>query len=86
MDRGSRDGVHASKEVIFVVSRNIKAGCEKEYDDWLRRYLILEKKVPGYIGTTIIMQGGSNSVVKHNSQIYRQGLAGCMGKFGTISS
>ena len=65
MDMGSRDGEQASKELTIVVSRKIKPGCEKEYDDWLGRYLILERKVPGYVGTTIITQGGTNSAVRH---------------------
>ncbi|MGC1927978.1 MAG: hypothetical protein WA667_03315 [Candidatus Nitrosopolaris sp.] len=62
MDKGSE---HASEELTIVVSRKIKPGCEKEYDDWLGRYLILERKVPGYVGTTIITQGGTDSAVTH---------------------
>ena len=65
MDKGSRDGEHTSKEVIIVISRKIKLGFEKEYDEWLSRYLKLEREVPGYMGTTIIMQGGTSSAVRH---------------------
>jgi antibiotic biosynthesis monooxygenase (ABM) superfamily enzyme len=42
MGKESLDGEQASKD-----------GCENEYDEWLR-YLMLERKVPGYVGTTII--------------------------------
>ena len=59
------DDKHAPKEVTAVISRNIKAGHEKDYDDWLRRYMISERKVPGYLGTTIIAPGGSNSSVRY---------------------
>jgi antibiotic biosynthesis monooxygenase (ABM) superfamily enzyme len=52
-----------SNEVTFVISRNIKSGYEKQYDDWLRRYLAIERKAPGYLGTTIIMPGGTNSTI-----------------------
>jgi uncharacterized protein len=65
MGTESRDGEHIPKEVTIVISRKIKPGCEKEYDDWLRRYLILERKIPGYVGTTIITQGGNDSAVRH---------------------
>jgi antibiotic biosynthesis monooxygenase (ABM) superfamily enzyme len=39
-------------EVTSVICRNIKAGNEKDYDDWLLRYLTFERKAPGYLGTT----------------------------------
>lgn len=48
------EGNHPN-EVTKVVSRKIKPGYEKEYDDWLRRYLAIERKASGYLGTTIIM-------------------------------
>jgi antibiotic biosynthesis monooxygenase (ABM) superfamily enzyme len=65
VDKGSPDAEHASKEVTVVISRKVKPGYEKEYDEWLRRYLILGKKVPGYVGATIITQGGTNSAIRH---------------------
>jgi uncharacterized protein len=58
MDKGNPQAEHASKEVTIVISRKVKPGYEKEYDDWLRRYLMVEKTVPGYVGATIITQGG----------------------------
>jgi uncharacterized protein len=65
MDNRGQDSKHAPKEVTAVISRNIKAGHEKDYDDWLQRYMISERKVPGYLGTTIIAPGGSNSSVRY---------------------
>jgi antibiotic biosynthesis monooxygenase (ABM) superfamily enzyme len=56
MDGESQVGKHVSKEVTVVVSRKIKPGCEKDYDDWLRHLLMLLRKVPGYLGTTTIME------------------------------
>ena len=50
-----------SRTITSVISRNIKPGYEKEYDDWVQRYLTLERKAPGYLGTTIILLGGSSS-------------------------
>jgi antibiotic biosynthesis monooxygenase (ABM) superfamily enzyme len=50
----------ASKEVTVVVNIRIKPGCEKDYDEWLGRFLILERKVPGYLGTTTIMESGTD--------------------------
>jgi antibiotic biosynthesis monooxygenase (ABM) superfamily enzyme len=46
MDKGSPYAEQASKEVTIVISRKIEPGCEQQYDDWLRRYLMLEKRVP----------------------------------------
>jgi hypothetical protein len=51
-------------DVTIVISRKIKPGCEKQYDDWLRRYLMIEKNIPGYVGTTIITQGGTDSAIR----------------------
>ena len=42
----NQDGEQASKEVTVVVHRKIKPGCEKDYDEWLRRFLIPGRKVP----------------------------------------
>jgi antibiotic biosynthesis monooxygenase (ABM) superfamily enzyme len=44
-----------------LISRNIKPGYEKDYDDWLRRLLALERKALGYLGTTVVLSGGINS-------------------------
>src|SRR5215216_3750069 len=66
MGSESRDGDQESKEVTtVVVSKKIKHGCEKDYDDWLRRLLMLERKIPGYLGTITIMHGGTDSAVRH---------------------
>src|SRR5919205_3757354 len=65
MGSASQDGERAPKEVTVVVSRKIKHGCEKDYDEWLRRLLILVRKVPGYVGTTTIMHDGTDSAVRH---------------------
>ena len=52
-------------EVVSVISRNIKPGHEKDYDDWLQRYLTLERNAPGYIGATIIIPGGNSSALRY---------------------
>jgi antibiotic biosynthesis monooxygenase (ABM) superfamily enzyme len=56
---------HHQNEVISIVCRRIIPGYEKDYDDWLRRYLNMEKNVPGYIGTTVIIPGGSKSTIRY---------------------
>jgi uncharacterized protein len=48
-----------------VISRNIKPGHEKDYDDWLQRYLTLERNAPGYIGATIIIPGGNSLALRY---------------------
>jgi len=65
MSNVSRDGEHAAKDVTIVISRKIKPGCEKQYDEWFRRFLMIEKNIPGYVGTTIITQGGTDSTIRH---------------------
>jgi uncharacterized protein len=56
---------NTSKTVTSVISRSIKSGYEKEYNDWVQRYLTLERKAAGYLGTTIILPGGANSNVRY---------------------
>jgi antibiotic biosynthesis monooxygenase (ABM) superfamily enzyme len=75
MDDESRDGEHSSKDVTVVISRKVKPGYENEFDEWLRRYLILERKVPGYVGTTIITQGGTDSAIRHIIHRFRDKLS-----------
>jgi len=58
-------GDHHQNQVTSVICRNIKPGYEKDYDNWARRYLTLERKAPGYLGTTIIVPGGSNSSLRY---------------------
>jgi hypothetical protein len=44
-----------SKTVTPLISRSIKPGYEKDYDDWLRRFLEFERKALGYLGTTVVL-------------------------------
>ena len=67
----NQDSEQASKQVTVVVNRKIKPGCEKDYDEWLRRFLILGRKVPGYLGTTTIMETSTDSTVRHIIQRFR---------------
>ena len=61
----NHDGEQAS-EATVVVNIKIKHGCEKDYDEWLRRFLVvIKKKVPGYLGTTTIMETTEDSTVRH---------------------
>ena len=52
-------------EVTTVICRKIKPGREKDYNNWIRRYLTLERRAPGYLGTTIIIPGGSKSPLRY---------------------
>ncbi len=36
-----------------------------DVDDWLERYLTSERKAPRYLGTTIIIPGGSKSSLRY---------------------
>jgi hypothetical protein len=65
MDRRNLDGKHSSKEFTEVITRNIIAGHERDYDDWLRRFMISEREFPGYLGTTVIAPGGNVSSVRY---------------------
>ena len=65
MNKKSGYGEHSSKEVTEVICRNIAAGHEKDYDDWLERFMISERQFPGYLGTTIIAPGGNTSSVRY---------------------
>ena len=61
----NQDREQASEHTV-VVNIKIKPGCEKDYDQWLRRFLvIIKKKVPGYLGTTTIMETTEDSTVRH---------------------
>ncbi len=61
----NQDTEHVSKEVTVVVNIRIRPGCEKEYDEWQGRFLTLERKVAGYLGTTTIMETGIDSSTRH---------------------
>jgi antibiotic biosynthesis monooxygenase (ABM) superfamily enzyme len=52
---------HHQDEVISIINRNIKSCHEKDYDDWLGRYLNFERKIPGCLGTTVFIPRGNNS-------------------------
>ena len=56
---------HHQNQVTSVICRNIKPGLEKDYDNWLHRYLTIERKAPGYLGTTVIIPGGSKSSFRY---------------------
>lgn len=65
MGSENQDTERASKEVTTVVNVKIKPGFEKDYDDWLRRFLVSIRKVPGYLGTTTINETGTDSSTRH---------------------
>src|SRR6476620_9970240 len=65
MDSENQDTESGSKEVTVVVNIRIKPCFEKDYDRWLERFLILQRKVPGYLGTTTIMETGPDSSARH---------------------
>ena len=65
MDKKSGYGKRTLKEVTEVICRNLAAGHEKDYDDWLERFMISERRFPGYLGTTIIAPGGNISSVRY---------------------
>ena len=48
-----------------MISRSIKPGYEKDYDDWLRRFLEFVRKALGYLGTTVVLPGGTNSNIRY---------------------
>jgi uncharacterized protein len=52
-------------EVTTVICRKIRPGHEKDYNDWVRRYLTIERKAPDYLGTTIIIPGGSKQPLRY---------------------
>jgi uncharacterized protein len=43
--------------VTVVVTRRVKAGHEKAYDDWLQRLTTQARSLPGYLGTDIVRPG-----------------------------
>ena len=48
-----------------LISRSIKPGYEKDYDDWLRRFLEFERKALGYLGTTVVLPGSTSSNIRY---------------------
>ena len=57
-----RDEAPGATEVII---REIRPGREKDYDEWNRRFLELKKTAPGYLSTTVIAPGGSDSSIRY---------------------
>jgi antibiotic biosynthesis monooxygenase (ABM) superfamily enzyme len=53
------------QEITTIICRKIRPSHEKDYDDWIRRYLKAERKAPGYLGTTIIIPGGNKSPFRY---------------------
>jgi hypothetical protein len=53
-----------SKTVYFFDKQKHKAGYEKEYDDWLRCFLAFERRALGYLGTTVVIPGGTSSNIR----------------------
>jgi len=62
---GENQDDEQTSEATAVVNIKIKPGCEKDYDEWLRHFLALQRKVPGYLGTTTIMEIGQDSSERH---------------------
>lgn len=59
-------GENQDGQQTVIVNIMIKPGCDKDYDEWLKRFLVvLERKVPGYLGTTTIMETSKDSTVRH---------------------
>jgi antibiotic biosynthesis monooxygenase (ABM) superfamily enzyme len=65
MDKGNRDSKQSSKDFTEVICRNITAEHEKDYDDWLQRFMTIERQFPGYLGTTIIAPRGNSPSVRY---------------------
>lgn len=56
---GSADGA------TLVVSRRIKPGQEKAYEDWLRRVIEAARAFPGYMGVTTLSPEGVDSDLRY---------------------
>jgi antibiotic biosynthesis monooxygenase (ABM) superfamily enzyme len=54
-----------SKTATSLISRRINPGHEKDYDDWLRRFLAFERTALGYLGTTAVLPGGISSNIRY---------------------
>jgi uncharacterized protein len=58
-------GTNESSGATEVIGREIKAGREKDFDEWFRHFLDLKKRASGYLSTTVIAPGGSNSGTRY---------------------
>jgi hypothetical protein len=52
-------------DATLVVSRRIKPGREKEYEDWLRRITATAKGFPGFVGLTTLAPDDPESNVRY---------------------
>ena len=52
-------------EATWVICRSIKPGRQKDFDGWFERYMTFQRKANGYLGTTVIIPGGSKSSVRY---------------------
>jgi antibiotic biosynthesis monooxygenase (ABM) superfamily enzyme len=57
--------VHLQNEVTWIICRNIKPGRQKDFDGWFEHYMTLQRNAPGYLGTTVIIPGGSKSSLRY---------------------
>jgi hypothetical protein len=53
-------------EATLVVSRRIKPGHEREYEDWLRRITAMAKGFPGFKGATTLVPNEGDPNVRYN--------------------
>lgn len=67
-------------EVTTVICRKISPSHEKDYDNWVERYLTAERKASGYLGTTIIIPGGNKSPLRYIIRRFTD--KGCDGEMG----
>jgi uncharacterized protein len=56
---------NSSKRVTSLISRRINPGHEKDYDYWLRHFLAFERTALGYLGTTVVLPGGTSSNIRY---------------------
>jgi uncharacterized protein len=55
----------SSDGATLVVSRRIKLGQEKKYEDWLRRVIQAAREFPGYLGVTTLSPEGVDSDLRY---------------------
>lgn len=49
-----------SEPVTVVVTRKVRAGSEKAYEEWLDRLIQRAKGLPGFLGTKVVSPGASD--------------------------
>jgi len=52
-------------EATLVVSRRIKPGREKEYEEWVHRIIAVAMDFPGFVGVTTLAPEGAKSNVRY---------------------